>query len=1130
MKINFKKIYQILILFFLPVSIAIISYRHLITNPGFIGYNFEFYLPPFNELIKENLKTILNGYTYFQFGIPLLVQDYFRIWSYIEYLVANIISAEYLGFFYIFLIHIIAFLSSYLLIRGIDRIFKLISKGADGPLRTLVYALPSIYYAFSPFVFNHISAGHIYVSIAYAFFPLLLNELIAFSNLIVTKPYLSIKNIIRQSLKLAIVLILIGSKINYLFLAFITVTLWYLLLFLDAKDRKLKVLKASLLYLVIAFVLTLGFHNYVILYVENIKQSSNIVKEITSVELDIVFKYRESSPLNYLGMKYNVPTFDSNLVRFNILQPYTIIMILIIIIGFIGLMSRFSKASMREKTIISYFMTLYVVALGFVQAATLYPFKEIISATEAFFGVFRELYHWMVIVILINTVFLYWALALSLSVFYEGKRKHIPLSVKFTKLIALSIVISAIFISLFSFAVSGNASRIYTISIPQELKMHINKMSTDNEWYRVLWLPPILNIRFDALPVDGVDPLIVYSPKPSFGNWLPMNNYAIFLIKYLYGLNKFIYSRDPKNLTLYSQFLGIKYVIYRESFHSEVLDKFINNTLSKLNTSCYTEYRGNETIVYKCKYYGLVYIPQQIVLAANLFEHTSFVNSVDKENSSITYIFARDLIKSGINLNAILDILRKLHPIVLFYPEDVYDFLPAYNYVELGTYASYYDPTEGWSSAFETTRLLNPYLSNLVEYFAETSAKGAKIAIPMNLRKGTILLLKVLKTPASGQIAVSIGSKEYLLNLRDDTYTLAWYAINISNDCDKIFIRNIDGNNVVVSLLALKGDINEGIEYFLKKLYGEPMLIKSKNIWIVNWSTDHISLYISFELPKEIEISLIRALSLSLLNRNSNISKLLDLAQRQNISVYSRLEFISTKGVIGSYYFDIYQKYLNYVNYNINRKVIWISPLSVYYDKRSDIINFSSEKHVNKIYLVIDFFTNKTQYNNLSKLLTYIENNKTYLLNDILIEIWNSSIPLNSTMVRYSVKQTGYTTWNIELEFLNNSSSNIIPIVMTTNFDRNWVVNGRIRSLHYEPIVLHFSSFGFSNMFFLIYNSSKSLIRDKNLTIVIEYRLSRDVAISNITSLAIILSAIAYYACTEIFWRFIRKHDPNKCK
>ncbi|MCD6488209.1 MAG: hypothetical protein J7K21_03185 [Desulfurococcales archaeon] len=1101
------------IISFLMILLAIlVSYRKILLHPEFVGYFFEWYLPPFTQLEEKAFSEFLKGYTYFQFGLPTIIQD-FRLWSYFEYTISVIMDAKYLGIFYILLVHMISFFSAYILIKKLNEFFVLNKTQKSNVSHLIFQVIPSLYYSFNPFLFNHIASGHIYVSLAYAFLPLLLYELLDFLNL---ESSLTLKALLYKSSRLAFVLILIGSKINYLFIAYVVLIVWGFIILLSQKKEPKRVIP-YLLCILIASIFVFLFHNYILIYLMfYFKAKESLVASLTKPSLDLVLRYRYASPLSYLMMKYNVPLFYSNLVKYHALHIYTILMVVVLSVSLSLLLINYSKLPKKEKIMVTTIMALYALSLGFTQAGTILLFEKILLITNAFFGIFRELYHLNSLVSMGNTFFLYYGLRFSYywltsNKFSKAKRHKIESNTR--RIVCFSILIlilSAPLLNLWTYAISGNLdNRLHTINLSRELEDYIEHVSKDPKPFRILWLPPILNIKYDNLSPGGIDPIIRYSPKPSFGNWLPMNNYAIFVIKQLYGLNKFLYSKNFRNVTIYTRFSGVKHVVYRYNFHSDILDSYNNRLLQNLNNSCIIELRQGKIIVYKCNNYDMVYIPKKLIISSNLFEHLSYSA---KEKTPIAFLYPLNLMEANNT-----DIVKKLHTLTLFYPEDVYDFIPLIsgygNYFQLGYFAQYYDPGKGWSSAYETTRLPNSYLSNIVENFAMTCKDNAIISIPLKVKKGDLLILKTFNTPVSGKIAILLCGENYLLNLKSDSYTLSWYIINVTRNCNNVMVRNINGNNIVISLSRLNGnniDLDRALSLFFKKLYGNAIQVWPESFRFVKLSENHIALYVGFNVP-HIQFKSLRVLALSI---NKEILKPLKNISLHNATLCSRIEFISNKNkVVGSIYFDIMQRYLHFIKIYKDNRTIWINPLEIYYDKRSNLFNLTQDTIIRKLYLVIDVFSkNGLSLNAISKYINPIKNSYKRMI----IYIWyqkpdNSHTISCDRYINYSIEYKD-NKWRLRFHMHNVSNNVTIPIVMTTNSDRRWVVSSILikPSFKYNASILHLGSFGYANLFLIIVNLTEKYINNQNITIdvVVEYELSRYMLLSHIMSLCVMVLLI----------------------
>jgi len=521
-------------------GISIISVRNVLFDRGYVGFLHDWVLPIFPEQGREYLRQIFSSWGTSNLGIE---QD-FGMWI----LRRSLLGLLYmLGFWEgdvvkIFLLFVITLsgLSMYYLCRKVKLSF-------------LSSTVAGVFYSTTPILFTRIVAGHLDHLLSYAFSPIAIAFFI--------KALESKRSSARDFMTAGLFYTLASIQIQYFVLLFL-VFLAYSIFSIVSKQQSFTKCATALLGVIIIPLLAY-LPGYILTW--NIWYMSACTRIILTKSPSLI----EALQLN----GYVVPYFEESIKEYPFSNIWQIFSSLIPLLAF-------STILLKSKDKRTVFWSVFGIFSLFFAKGTNPPFGEIFLWSFKNLWVvrmFSEVYHLMVPVawsysILLGIFLDSWALKFKMHlklkvqnskcVFDTAKLSH-----SFSKRLVIALVV-LILICLYSFPFyTGDfGGNIKSYTLDKRYQQVLGMLSEDPEDYRILWLPLSQPMSYNGTGC-GIDPIIDFSPKPSIGNYLPLNSPSI---KYILFLISTLHENRTNNLGALLGLANIKYVIYRSDFESKM--------------------------------------------------------------------------------------------------------------------------------------------------------------------------------------------------------------------------------------------------------------------------------------------------------------------------------------------------------------------------------------------------------------------------------------------------------------------------------------------------------------------------------------------------------------------------------
>ncbi|MGQ9744218.1 MAG: carbohydrate binding domain-containing protein [Candidatus Bathycorpusculaceae bacterium] len=636
--------------------------------------------------------------------------------------------------------------------------------------------IAGLIYVFSPIVFTRAVAGHIYYLIGYSLTPFLLT---AFYKTQETK-----EKKIPYSIISGILFGLIGVQIQFFIMTFIILIILVLVNYKKLKNSLLSLILTaiigSLLHLpwILPLVLTPATA------VTSIGQTFLSYHEITSsptlLESIRVLGYN-IHPYSYLSLiaKGIIPRW---ILITNFLMP--IIATIALIWG--------------KK---------YTIGFGLILIIGIFLSKGISPPLEDIFIlifkympliIFRELWH-----IAFLTIFSYTILtSISLDKITKVKKPKI----RGVKAYALATILATIIIVSNGYPLLlGNFARyMQTYSLNEDYYNLYQTLQKDNAQYRILWLPSISPMKYNNNSLFGVDPLITYSPKPTFPQ-------SIILQSPISRLNMFLTSTINWNITQrFGNVIGpfaTRYIVQRNDFTSEYphyvqlglyLDlskKWELNVTSNFIANQQDLILKNETADFKLYQNTnpseLIYAPTTIVYGT---KDLSTLSQLAKISNLTDIAYLTDMTQ-----------LETDNPTFIL-KNDGFDLIPIITGTKIdpGSFATERDAQKGWVNS--------KYWFWYDYLFASTINNGAfsktnsQLNIPIETKAPSEIWAKILKWQNGGKVKFTLNNeKENTIITLSSAFALQWTKLfdeNSNKPCT-LTISNIDGENYIDEILIL---------------------------------------------------------------------------------------------------------------------------------------------------------------------------------------------------------------------------------------------------------------------------------------------------------------------------------------
>jgi len=747
-----------LILYFF---VALFVSRGILANPGTVGLFHDWFVGPFPEMIAKY------GYDGFQlydmnYGNKVYPSDWlFRITLVpFAFLGGETVSKGMLVFF-------IA-LSGFSMFCFGRRILKL------DYYWSLVTGL---IYIFSPIVFTRSVAGYIYYMIGYALMPFLL---LSFCKAQETE-----EKRFRYAVASGLLFGLMGVQIQFFMMAFLILMILVLVNYKKLKNGllclTLTTIIGSLLHLPWILPLALTHATAVTSIGQTFLSYHEITSSPTLLESIRVLGYN-IHPYGYIHLiaQGMIPRW---ILITNFLMP---------IIATIALIRKKDK---------------YTIGFGLVLIIGIFLSKGISPPLEGVFVlifeytpliIFRELWH-----IAFLSFFSYTILT-SISLHEIAKVKklkaHDIRAYALTTILATTIVVS----NGYPLLLGNFAGYMQTYSLNKDYYNLYQTLQEDNAQYRILWLPSISPMKYDNNSLFGADPLIQYSPKPTF-------NQLIIPQSPISRLNMLLTSTINENKTqrfgnLISPF-ATRYVVQRNDFtskyplyvplglYADLCEKWEPNVTSNFITNQQDLQLKNETSDFKLYQNTnpseFIYTPTTIIYGT---KDLSTLSQLAKISNLTDIAYLTDMTQLEIDNPAFL------------LKDDGFDLIPIITgtKTEPGNYATETDAQKGWVNS-KNWFWYNYLFASAINSgaFSKTSSQ---LNIPIETKAPSEIWAKILKWQNGGEVKFTLtNEKENTITTLSSAFALQWTKLydEYSNRTHTLTISNIDGENYIDEILVL---------------------------------------------------------------------------------------------------------------------------------------------------------------------------------------------------------------------------------------------------------------------------------------------------------------------------------------
>ncbi|MFX0203196.1 MAG: hypothetical protein ACFFCW_44400, partial [Candidatus Hodarchaeota archaeon] len=505
------------------LCLGLFSSRIMLLSNGTLGFFHDWFIGPFPEMIS---KYAFNGFQLYDmnFGNKIYPSDWlFRV-SLVPFafLGGEIVSKGILVFFMT--------LSGFSLFCFGRKILKL-----DYYWSLIV----GLIYIFSPIIFTRSIAGHIYYLIGYALMPLLL--------LFFCKTQEVEEKKLQYAVASGLLFGLVGIQIQFFVMAFII-----LIIFVFVNYKKLRNGLLSLALIIIIGSL-LHFPWILPLAITSATVVTSTGQAFLSYH-EIITSPTLLESIRILG--YNIHPYSyTRLIAQGIIPSWILFTnFLMPIIATLALIRK------KGKYTVGFGLALIIGI--FLSKGTSPPLEDIFilffKSTPLI--VFREIWH---------IAFLaFFSFTILTSIFLHEITKIGKTKIRDMKVYVLTSILAIIIIVSNGYPLFlGNfAGYMQTYSLDEDYSSLYQTLQEDNAQYRILWLPSISPIKYNNKSLFGVDPLIQYSPKPTF-------NQLIIPQSLSSRLNMFLTSTINENKTqqfgeLLSPF-ATRYIVQRNDFTSK---------------------------------------------------------------------------------------------------------------------------------------------------------------------------------------------------------------------------------------------------------------------------------------------------------------------------------------------------------------------------------------------------------------------------------------------------------------------------------------------------------------------------------------------------------------------------------
>lgn len=778
----------IILIYFL---ISILSLWKILPQYGVIGFRHDWGIPQYSEQIKT-----LTNYSSF-------------IWK--DYALGGTHLYESPYLFSLILGHISFLEMGGVILSKAIVIFCIFSSGLfmflfckKNGLNKKASFISGFFYMSSPIIFNRVVAGHITYLVSYALAPLSLYLfLICIRN---------DKIKYRCTIIAGIITALACTQIHFFLMIF---ALLFFFSFLEIKNVKKKII-TSLLIITITFLIHIPWIFPAILDFQNkIQFVSNMVtpKYVSTLSHSLF------QSILLLGYRYLENALLSN---FALLFLWTFSML---ILSVFSLFLPFFLKFQNKKGLLIAIATIFSL---FFSKGFSPPFGELFSI---FSYVFREVYHLM----FIPTFFYSVLIGFFVNEFYKEKnyrKRKVPFQ---EEILLFSIIL--LFVTICAIPVlSGDfLGQIQQYKLGNEYYYIFKSFSKDKEDYRILWLPMMQPFQYENLSYYGLDPMILFSPKPTFQQQLVSGSYGE---KYTALINNLLHNEITTHLGEILAFSNTKYLVFRKNMKSkfwnwsfmyrypEISEKYKDNkkilNILRIQEDIVQKYSvGNITVYENKKNLPHIYATKDAFLVAGdlsimvLFPELKKVLNI---SNAPALFFASQLENKGIEnyVNKVLIQDGSFFDLLILKIPNKYIFDP-------GNYVKEIDAEKGW------VRLFNPSFgwwwynwkySLALENVAFTRTNDT-LEIPVNIDKqgeyDVWVKLYFGKNTSSIKFSIDKLSKTILSNSSEERFKWIKVFSSLLKDGKKVLKIKSYGENVIARIVITekseiekaKNEINE---------------------------------------------------------------------------------------------------------------------------------------------------------------------------------------------------------------------------------------------------------------------------------------------------------------------------------
>jgi hypothetical protein len=624
-----------------------------------------------------------------------------------------------------------------------------------------------ILYVISPVIFTRVVAGYIYYLLAYALSPLILSFFLRGTEEYDKRyAYFAISGLL---LSFAV------AQIQFLPLLFLVLLVFSLVNFKNIKNS----IRGMIIIFTIAFLVNLFpiVLSQVVLY--GVPGSTFSANQLLSYD-EVISSANILDTFRLLG--YDIHPYSySNLGNSGIIPSW------IFYLNFIFPVIGFSALIFRSNGYTLSFGIIALIGLFFLKGPNP-PFAGIFTSLFLYgFYIFREIWH---------LAFLYGLSLTFLAAFVFEKIKFFSISKIFRVIMPLFLVSVIIVSNGYPLLIGNFGGFLQTYQYPREYQDMYNQVSKDSK-HNVLILPFNSPMKYDGLKLEGIDPIVRYSPNHIFPTWphpiYPTSGVSTWLLSVMQE-NKT--SNFGKLLTGF----GIEHIILRKDFVSN-FPNYVDLGIDPRFREKW--YKSLEPFLDAQK--DLVVISNTTNLkiyenannAKKIFVPQSFAGGLSDFNELL-------LISNSTSLSdlAVFPSMSENESLIFIdnAAEREQDLIDT-DFIEAGRYADSYDANQGWTDNINWFGY-DYVLSSRIPRGAFTTAGNSTISIelpPKYENKPIEIWAKALVWNRGGKVEININGDNSVYSLYSTNQSLRSFRIfeGIYESPYSLTIKNINGENYV---------------------------------------------------------------------------------------------------------------------------------------------------------------------------------------------------------------------------------------------------------------------------------------------------------------------------------------------